>query len=289
MSRTEVERKPAELTTSDADLRLILDNIPGMVVVFSGDFARMFVNNQTVEYFGVAEEELEYWESRGFTHPEDNARTRQHFSKTRNSGKWDEYEVRFRRFDGVYRWFQTRGTPLRDASGRVVRWYTLLTDIDDRKRAEEALAASERNLRLIVDSIPGMIAVFSADGELQFVNNQLIEYFGAPLEEQKKWRTNGFTHPEDTARSVEVFARSIASGEPYDVEVRARRFDGVYRWFHSRATPLRDDSGRVVRWYNLLSDIDDRKRAESELRQLCRCPAIKSDWKLRRRPEKRRS
>jgi PAS domain S-box-containing protein len=142
-----------------------------------------------------------------------------------------------------------------------------LQDVTEHKRAEEALAASERDLRLIVDSIPGMITVFSATGELEFVSNQVVEYFGAPLAEHKNWGTNGFTHPEDAVWINEAFARAIACGEPFEWEVRARRHDGVYRWFQSRGTPLKDESGQIVRWYNLLIDIDDRKRAEAELQQ----------------------
>jgi PAS domain S-box-containing protein len=137
----------------------------------------------------------------------------------------------------------------------------------ERKSADGALPASERDLRLIVDSIPGMVAVFSAGGELQFVNNHTQEFYAATLEELKTWQAGGFTHPEDTARSVEAFTRSIASGEPFEMEVRARRFDGVYRWFQSRGKPLRDASGRIVCWCNLLTDIDDRKRAEEGLRR----------------------
>ena len=75
------------------------------------------------------------------------------------------------------------------------------------------------------------------------------------------------THPEDLPRVVELFVRSVAAGEPFEFEVRARRFDGVYRWFQSRGFPLRDTNGQIVRWYNLLIDIDERKRAADALRR----------------------
>jgi PAS domain S-box-containing protein len=143
----------------------------------------------------------------------------------------------------------------------------LLTDIDERKRAEDALRESERESRLIVDSIPGLVAVFTPGGELEFVNRPIFEYFGETLEELKHWGTGGMTHPEDLPRVVELFTQSIASGDPFEIELRARRFDGVYRWFQSRGLPLRDTNGHIVRWYNLLIDIDERKRAEQELRR----------------------
>jgi PAS domain S-box-containing protein len=133
--------------------------------------------------------------------------------------------------------------------------------------ANEALRESERNSRLIVDSIPGLVAVFTPAGEVEFVNRQVLEYFGRTFEELKRWGTGGTTHPEDLPRVVEFFTHSMASGEPFEFEVRARRFDGVYRWFQSRGFPLRDTTGHIVRWYNLLIDIDERKRTEQELRQ----------------------
>ena len=142
-----------------------------------------------------------------------------------------------------------------------------LTDIDERKRAEDALRESERESRLIVDSIPGLIAAFTPGGELEFVNRPILEYFGKTLEELRRWGTGGMIHPEDIPRVVELFTQSIASGDPFEIELRARRFDGVYRWFQSRGLPLRDTNGDIVRWYNLLIDIDERKRAEQELRR----------------------
>jgi PAS domain S-box-containing protein len=141
-----------------------------------------------------------------------------------------------------------------------------LGDTGELDTANEALLESERYSRLIVDSIPGLVAAFTPGGEVEFVNRQILEYFGRTFEELKDWGTGGTTHPEDLPRVVEHFTHAIASGEPFEFEVRARRFDGVYRWFQSRGFPLRDTNGRIVRWYNLLIDIDQRKRAEEELR-----------------------
>src|SRR5688572_16662108 len=118
--------------------------------------------------------------------------------------------------------------------------------------ANEALREGERESRLIVDCIPGLVAVFTPGGELEFVNRPICEYFGKTLEELKHWGTGGMTHPEDLQGVVEVFTHSIASGDPFEIELRAQRFDGVYRWFQSRGLPLRNTNGDIVRWYNLL-------------------------------------
>jgi PAS domain S-box-containing protein len=143
----------------------------------------------------------------------------------------------------------------------------LKNEIAEHRRAEDALRESERESRGIVDSIPGLVAAFTPDGEVEFVNRQVLEYFGKPLEELTRWGSGGTTHPEDLPRVVELFTQSIASGDPFEFELRARRFDGVYRWLQSRGFPLRDTNGHIVRWYNLLIDIDERKRAEEESRR----------------------
>jgi PAS domain S-box-containing protein len=261
----ERRRAEAALRESERESRLILDSIPGLVGLLSATGDVEVVNRQLSDYFGQTLEELRRWGTNGTVHPEDLPHVAEVFARSIESGTPYNIVQRFRRSDGVYRWFENSGFPLRDAEARVVRWCVLLTDIDERKRAEDALRESERESRLIVDSIPGLVAVFTPGGEVEFVNRQVLEYFGGTLEEHQRWAAGNMTHPEDLPRVVEVFDRAIASGDPFELETRARRFDGVYRWVQSRGFPLRDTSGHIVRWYNLLIDIDERKRAEEAL------------------------
>jgi len=143
----------------------------------------------------------------------------------------------------------------------------MLTDVDARKRAEEALRESELQYRSVVDGIPGLVQVVSAAGEVEIVNRQALEYFGKTLEAFKAWETTGALHPDDFPRVKAARLRSIETGLPFDMEYRCRRADGEYRWFHSRALPLRDREGRIVRWYVLLTDIEERKRSEAALKR----------------------
>ena len=255
------------LRESEHDSRLLVHTIPGLVAILTPAGEVDVVNDELVEYCGQALEAMKQWGTNGTVHTDDIPRVGQVFTQAIAAGNPYDFEARIRRFDGVYHWCQVRGLPFRDPSGRILRWYVLLSDIDDRKRAENALRESERESRLIVDSIPGFIAAFTPGGELEFVNRPILDYFGKTLEELKHWGTDGTTHPEDLPHIVELFTRSIASGDPFEFEVRARRFDGVYRWFQSRGFPLRDATGHIVRWYNLLIDIDERKGAEEELRR----------------------
>jgi PAS domain S-box-containing protein len=255
------------LRESEHNSRLLLHTIPGLVAILTPAGEVDVVNDELVEYCGQPLEAMKQWGTNGTVHTDDLPRVGQVFTQAITSGDPYDFEARIRRFDGVYHWCQVRGLPFRDPSGRILRWYVLLSDIDDRKRAENALRESELESRLIVDSIPGFIAGFTPGGELEFVNRPIFEYFGKTLEELKQWGSDGTIHPEDNPRAVEVFTQSIASGDSFEMELRARRFDGVYRWFQSRGLPLRDADGHIVRWYNLLIDIDERKRAEQELRR----------------------
>jgi PAS domain S-box-containing protein len=117
-----------------------------------------------------------------------------------------------------------------------------------------------------VDSIPGLIAVLSASGEVERVSQPLLDYLGKSLEESASMGRGRHIHPDDRPGYLQAFERAFATGDPVEYEaVRIRRFDGVYRWLNMRGLPLRDRQGQIVRWYFLLTEVDDRKRAEDFL------------------------
>ena len=255
----------AALREKEREARLIIDSIPAGAAIMTPDGEVEFVNSRIIEYFGKTLEDLKRWGTIDAVHPDDLAHITAAFTHSLATGDAYDTEERLRRFDGNYRWFQVRGLPLRDARGDVVRWYVLHTDIDDRKRAEEALRESERESRVIVDSIPGLVAILTPSGDLAAVNDRVVEYCGRSMAELKRWATNDTLHQDDRARVIQVFADLMTEGRPSDWEARVRRVDGAYRWFQFRALPLRGTAGRVVRWYALLTDIEDLKRAEALL------------------------
>jgi PAS domain S-box-containing protein len=136
-----------------------------------------------------------------------------------------------------------------------------------RREPEEASPSTERSFRLIVETIPGLIAVMTAEGRVEHVNRQVVDYFGRTLEELRQWGTTDAVHPADLPRVAAACQHAVQTGQAYELEHRIRRADGEYRWFQLRGLPLRDADGHIVRWYVLLTDIDARKQSEEKLRR----------------------
>jgi len=151
-----------------------------------------------------------------------------------------------------------------DESGRPVRMFGTVQDLTERRRAEEALRRSERELRLISDTIPVMAWTVRPDGVVDFLNRRWVDYSGISLERFVANPT-GPIHPDDAPRVFETWRAKMEIGKPYEDEMRLRRADGEYRWFLVRTAPLRDEQGKILKWYGVSTDIEDRKRAEREL------------------------
>ena len=263
------ERRHAEqlARASAREARLIVDSVPGMVALLGPDGGVEFVNRRILEYSGRSREELRQWGTSTVVHPDDLPRVRDVFTRSIADGRPYDIVQRLRRADGAYRWFLNSGHPVRDSDGQVVRWCVLLTDIDDRKRAEDAIRDSERNLKLTIDTIPALAWSARADGSTEFLSQHYLDFIGMSAEAASDWGWIAALHPDDSGRLQTTWRQIIASGAPGEAEVRLRRADGQYRWFLMRINPLRGDDGRVVKWYGINLDIEDRKRTEEELRR----------------------
>jgi PAS domain S-box-containing protein len=260
------DRKRAEeaLRSSEHQLRLLLDSIPALVSTMTPGGDTETVNQQLVAYTGHSPEELKNWPEK--VHPEDRARIADRWRRSVETGTAYEAEERVRRADGVYRWFHTRGLPMRDAEGHIVRWCLLLSDIEDRRQAEQALRASEHHLRLMTETIPALVWRTTPDGEIDYVNRRVLEYTGKPLEYFGNTGWLQLLHPDDVDSTIRIWRQNTQTGEPHQVTYRLRRADGAYRWFDVRGEPLRDDEGRVAQWYGICIDVEDRRRTEEALR-----------------------
>lgn len=263
------DRRRAEhaLAESERALRLLFESIPGMIAVNGADGALDYVNGRLVEFTGKDRQYLSELGWSRILHPDDAESTVQAWIRSFQSRETLDVTFRMRRADGVYRWMHARSEPRIDAGGRITGWYALLWDIEDQRQADEALAARERELRQLVDGFPGMVAVASPEGVHEYANKRVLDYVGKTLNEVSGLRWLEDVHPDERDAVRAEWIDAIDAGRPMDVTHRWRRADGVYRWFHSRVEPLVDDEGRILRWYGLLVDIDDRKKAEEALRR----------------------
>jgi PAS domain S-box-containing protein len=256
------------LRVSELSWRKIVDNVPGLVATMGPMGEVEFLNRQTLEYFGKTRDELENWSLVGAVHPDDLPHVIEVRTRSIETGGVYQVEHRCRGADGAYRWFQVRGQPVQNAAGEITAWYLLLTDIEDRKKADEALRSSERNLTLILNTIPTLIHVLGADGAILYVNQAVLDYTGFNREDVQKedYRTR-LGHPADLPRALELRAAALKHPLPFEIEMRIRAKDGSFRWFLNRYSPLLDAQGQLDRWYAVSFDIEDRKRAEAQVEQ----------------------
>jgi hypothetical protein len=255
------------MNAQDEQLRAIIEAIPALVWSARPDGSADFFNRRWLDYAGVSFDEARDWGWEKVVHPEDRNRLVEYWLSMLASGGAGEIDARLRRFDGQYRWFLLRGSPLRDESGAIVKWYGTNIDIEDRKRAEESAMASELSFRRIVETIPALVWCASAGGELTYVNQRILDYTGASLADLAQAGWVNFLHPDDVQQTVTTWTANVRTGNLHDVQYRLRKHDGAYRWFHVLGQAMLDTERHVTQWYGLLIDIDDRKNIEETLRR----------------------
>ncbi|MFN3931071.1 MAG: sensor histidine kinase [Brevundimonas sp.] len=130
------------------------------------------------------------------------------------------------------------------------------------QRAMDALAESETRFRAIAESMPQMVWSTQPDGFHDYYNARWYEFTGVPAGSTDGEGWNGMFHPEDQERAFGVWRQSLETGQPYEIEYRLRRHDGVYRWTLGRARPIRNEAGEITRWFGTCTDIDDLKRSD---------------------------
>jgi formate hydrogenlyase transcriptional activator len=256
------------IKASETKLRQVIDAIPTLAWCNLPDGPNEFLNKRWHQYTGLSHEQSNGWGWQVAFHPEDLPPLMEKWRVLLLSAQPGEIEARLRRHDGVYRWFLIRVEPLRDDRGQLVRWYGTSTDIDALKQAQEKLREEEQELRRITDAIPQTIVVLDPTGAPIYVNQATLDYTGMTAKDvvAPNFRERIF-HPDDLESLRDERKAALARGLPFEVEQRALRKDGQYRWFLIRYNPLLDERGNVIRWYATGTDIEHRKRAENKLRQ----------------------
>ena len=258
----------------EAQLQATLNVIPAYTWYALPSGALTFVNERNADYLGLPNDHpLRFgsdtgaeWDSHiPLLHPDDREESRRVWSSCLSKGSAGEFSFRVRSAEGKYRWFLSRAEPLRANDGTLLFWIGVNLDIDDAKRAEDALRKSEKDLRDVIDTIPAIVWSTLPDGSNTYVNKRFVEYSGSSAEQTAGSGWQALIHPDDLERHAGKWMEAVATGKPLENELRSRRSDGQYRWQLDRGVPLRDEDGKIVKWYGITTDIEDRKRTEEAL------------------------
>ena len=269
----ETGRLYRELQRADAELQLqvgLLQHLPVSAWTLKPDGTPDFVNQVWLEFSGQTLDFIRSYPEAWMTavHPEDREAASKAFWEGVRSGQGFAFETRsLRAKDGTYRWHLQQAVVLRDAEGKVLKFVGTTTDIDDQKRAEEKIRQSEKEARQLLDLSPLHIAELGPDGARLYTNRASLDYYGITLEEWQNADLRQVLHPQDAEIVTNDLPGKLQSGSPFEYEVRLKRKDGQYRWFHYRLSPVSDEQGRITRWYAAGTDIDDLKLAEQRLQE----------------------
>ena len=270
VAQRELQRQNELLQRSERELREAIETIPSMVWSAAPDGAAEFFNRRWLEYAGLTADEARGWGWTVAVHPDDLNPLVDYWRTIMASGQSGEVEARLRRFDGVYRWFLFRATAFLDDDGRVVKWYGTNTDIEERKRAEQALRRSEAYLaeaqRL---TLTGSCAMDGTSREILYWSEEMFRLFGfdpqqgLPLWEQWVQRI----HPEDRDKFRMAGERTFLEKAHCDVEFRTVTPEGIVKHIHGIGHPILSPSGELVQVVGTMVDVTERRRGEESLRR----------------------
>jgi PAS domain S-box-containing protein len=200
-------------------------------------------------------------------HPDDRALVQEVIDRASRTGTDFEHEYRLLLADGRVKHVHAIAHAVQNASGHR-EFIGAVTDITERKTAEERIREQEAERLQMLDFTPLCIGLVGSDWRPLYANRASLDYLGMSLDE---WRQKGQigdeAHPDDRERLIAEGTRAASTGSAFELEVRVRKGDGSFRWFLSRFNPLHDDTGQVMRWFIASVDIDDRKRSEERLQQ----------------------
>jgi PAS domain S-box-containing protein len=262
---TEGNRPVEALTSSEQEIRLLVETIPALVWRAGPEGNIEYVNKRVLEYLGKPLGEIIGWGWMESVHPDDVAFKVRTWLKNLETETPHDVVCRFRGADGQYRLFEVCGEPFRASDGTVLSWYGVLIDIDDRGKLQATL-----------NVIPAYIWYAAPSGELTFVNKRTADYLGLPKDHPLRfgidigapWDAHiPLLHPDDQEASRKIWSTCLRTGEADEFSQRVRNAQGGYRWFLSRVEPLRASDGTLLQWVGVNLDIEELKCAEQALRE----------------------
>ncbi|MFM0726909.1 PAS domain-containing protein [Paraburkholderia strydomiana] len=262
------DRKISEsLLRAEAEAhRRIVDSVPACVCVGGSTGAILYVNRVGVAAPGRALEEIVGDGWMDHIHPDDVQAARRQRNSHMAAREPVDMTVRMLQHDGIYRWQRLLAELSRCTNADVVNWCVIGIEIEETIKAQQALAASERETRERLDRFPGRFAIRTGQ-DFDFINQQMLEEAGTTLEGMRNLGFLQFIHPDDQAWVKEGYLRSIREKSAYDTSYRWAGCDGDYHWRHSRSVPYLNDDGSVYKRYAVNMDIDDLYRSKEIIRE----------------------
>ena len=267
IARDVTERRVSEKESQETEARFrsMLEQANVGIVQIADGGGFLAVNPGFCRIVGRSADELRQLRVADVTHPDDYPREVE-LTRQLVAGEISHYaiEKRYVRPEGTVCWGSMTATLVRDSAGAPLYTVAIIQRIEEQKRAEEALRASEERFRTVTDMVPQLIWTNDAQGRANYFNRRWHEYSGLSYEQSVGGGWQNFVHPDDAASAVRRWQQALAAGEVFEAEYRLRRHDGVYRWHIGRNVPLRTD-GQVLSWFGTATDIDELKQAQSTL------------------------
>jgi PAS domain S-box-containing protein len=254
------------LRHSEQQFRFLADTVPLFTWTATATGQIDYANQRFLDYTGQTPGQVARGGWLALVHPDEQDLTRQRWGESMRTGQDCQVEHRVQGQDGQYRWFLVRATAMRDAEGRIVKWYGSSTDIHEQYALQQELRQSEEQFRFLADSIPQLVWTLTPDGDVEFLNEGWLEYTHLPVEAVRREGWGVLVPEAERAEASRILAENVRHGRYHEHENRLRRAaDGQYRWHLHRARPMRDEQGRIRRWFGTSTDIDDQKRFQHEL------------------------
>ncbi len=260
-----LEEAKLQIEASEKRFRTLSETIPHMMWTATPDGRKNFFNKYFLDYTGFTFEELEGEGWQKIIFPADLERELAQWHHTLETGEDFKIEKRVRHHSGTYRWHLNHGIAQRNSEGAIIGWIGTNTEIEDQKNIYEALAKGEEQFRTFANSIQNLAWIANGDGWVYWFNKQWYDYTGTTLEEMEGWGWTRVHHP-DHINKVEAFVKEAwKKDKAFEIIFPLCRYDGEYRWFLTRAYPLKDTDGNIERWIGTSTDITEQKNFTEEL------------------------
>lgn len=251
---------------SENEFQFLADFIPQLVWITDAAGFHTYFNQRWIDFTGYTLANSvgpDMWND--LLHPADRARARQVWGHSLATGADYEIEYRFKAQDGGYRWFLGQALPRRDATGAIVTWFGTCTDINDQKLAADLLAERESEFATLADNVAQLSWMARPDGHIYWYNKRWYDYTGTDLAAMEGWGWSKVHHPDHMQSVVEFVQKAWVAGEPWELTFPLRGTDGNYRWFLTRAVPVRDDQGNTLRWLGTNTDVTEMRHLQEQL------------------------